>query len=105
MLLLKKYGCLVPEIVSSEFGVKLLGFLYKRLRWLSILLPGGLRKPVAKGTALKKPWSSRRPITKGIWGFPKIRGTILVVPIIMNLVFWVLYWGPPYFGKQPYYPQ
>ena len=30
-----------------------------------------------------------------IWGFPKIRGTILGVPIIRTIVFWGLYWGPP----------
>ena len=30
-----------------------------------------------------------------IWGFPKIRGTILGVPIIRIIVFWGLYWGPP----------
>ena len=30
-----------------------------------------------------------------IWGFPKIRGTILGVPIIRTIVFWSLYWGPP----------
>ena len=40
-------------------------------------------------------------ILKPKWGFPKIRGTILGVPIIRTLVFWVLYWGPPYFGNQP----
>ena len=30
-----------------------------------------------------------------LWGFPKIRGTILGVPIIRTIVFWGLYWGPP----------
>ena len=30
-----------------------------------------------------------------IWGFPKIRGTILGVPIIRTIVFWGLYWGSP----------
>ena len=30
-----------------------------------------------------------------IWGFPKIRGTILGVPIIRTIVFGGLYWGPP----------
>ena len=30
-----------------------------------------------------------------IWRFPKIRGTILGVPIIMTIVFWGLYWGSP----------
>ena len=29
-----------------------------------------------------------------IWGFPKIRGTILGVPITRTIVFWGLYWGP-----------
>ena len=31
---------------------------------------------------------------KCIWGFPKIRGTILGVPVIRTMVFWGLYWGP-----------
>ena len=34
-----------------------------------------------------------------IWGFPKIRGTILGVPIIRIIVFWGLYWGPPILGN------
>ena len=34
-----------------------------------------------------------------IWGFPKIRGTFLGVPIIRNIVYWGLYWGSPIFGK------
>ena len=30
------------------------------------------------------------------WGFPKIRGTLLLgVPIIRTILFWGLYWGPP----------
>ena len=32
-------------------------------------------------------------------GFPKIRGTILGVPIVRTLVFLGLYWGPPILGK------
>ena len=28
------------------------------------------------------------------WWFPKIRGTILRIPIIRIIVFWGLYWGP-----------
>ena len=28
-----------------------------------------------------------------IWGFPKIGGTILGVPMIRTIVFWGLYWG------------
>ena len=34
-----------------------------------------------------------------IWGFPKIRGTFLGVPIIRTIVFRVLYWGPPILGN------
>ena len=34
-----------------------------------------------------------------IWGFPKIRGTILGVPIIRIIVFGGLYWGPPILGN------
>ena len=33
------------------------------------------------------------------WGFPKIRGTILGVPIIRIIIFWGLYWGPPNSGN------
>ena len=29
------------------------------------------------------------------WGLPKIRGTILGVPITRTIIFWGLYWGPP----------
>ena len=31
--------------------------------------------------------------------FPKIRGTFLGVPIIRNIVFWGLYWGPLILGN------
>ena len=35
-----------------------------------------------------------------IWGFPKIRGTILgVLMIIRIVVFWCLYWGPLIWGN------
>ena len=34
------------------------------------------------------------------WGFPKIRGTILGVPIIRTIVFWGIL-GSHYFGKPP----
>ena len=34
-----------------------------------------------------------------MWGFHKIRGTILRAPIIRSIVFWVLYWGLPVLGK------
>ena len=32
-------------------------------------------------------------------GFPKIRGTFLVVPIIRLIVFWGLYWCPLVLGN------
>ena len=44
--------------------------------------------------------------TKGTkWGFPKIRGTILGVPIIRTMVFWGLYWGPPILGNYQIWPE
>ena len=41
------------------------------------------------------------PILLGfdIWGFPKIRGTSLGVPIIRIILFWGLYWGPLILGN------
>ena len=36
---------------------------------------------------------------KQIRGFPKIRGTILGVPIIRTIIFWGLYWGPLILGN------
>ena len=38
-----------------------------------------------------------------IWGFPKIRGTILGVPIIRIIIYWGLYWGPPILGNYHIY--
>ena len=40
-----------------------------------------------------------RWVKGSIWGFPKIRGTILGVPIIKIIVFWGLYWGPFILGN------
>ena len=34
-----------------------------------------------------------------MWGFPKIMGTFLGVPIIRSIVFWGLYWGPLILGN------
>ena len=34
-----------------------------------------------------------------IWGFPKIRGTLLGVPIIRTIVFGGLYWGSSFWGN------
>ena len=34
-----------------------------------------------------------------IWGFPKIMGTSLGVPIIRIIVYWALFWGPLILGN------
>ena len=39
-----------------------------------------------------------------VWGFPKIRGTVLGVPIIRTIVLWSLYWGPLILGNYLYSP-
>ena len=39
------------------------------------------------------------PFLRLIWGFPKIRGTFLGVPIIRTIVFWGLHWGPLILGN------
>ena len=48
-------------------------------------------------------WSKKEIVEKKmettIWEFPKIRGTILGVPIIRTIVFWGLYWGPLILGN------
>ena len=36
---------------------------------------------------------------KNVRHFPKIRGTLLGVPIIRTIVFWGLYWGPLILGN------
>ena len=33
------------------------------------------------------------------WGFLKIRGTILAVPIIRIIIFWGPHWDPPIYGN------
>ena len=37
-----------------------------------------------------------------IWGFPKIRGTFLVGPLLRMIVFWGTILRSPYFGKLPF---
>ena len=43
--------------------------------------------------------SLAQPKKGNIWGFPKIRGTFLGVPIIRTVVYLGLYWGPPILGN------
>ena len=47
-----------------------------------------------RGFQKPKPYT---PNSKG--GFPKIRDTILGVPIVRTIVFWGLYWGPLILGN------
>ena len=44
-------------------------------------------------------WRQRCLHGMHIWGFPKIKGTILGIPIIRTIVFRGLYWGPPILGN------
>ena len=44
-------------------------------------------------------WATHRDM----WGFPKIRGTILEVPIIRIVIFGGLYWGTPILGNYHVY--
>ena len=37
--------------------------------------------------------------TSKSWGFPKIKHTMLGVPVIRTLVSWDLYWSPTILGK------
>ena len=39
------------------------------------------------------------PLLQLLWGFPKIRGTFLRIPIIRTIVYLDLYWGPPILGN------
>ena len=55
------------------------------------LLPASL----GVGTLAHVPCVSGNPI----WGFPKIRGTLLGVLIIRIIVFWGLHWGPLILGN------
>ena len=43
----------------------------------------------------------RKDRTITMWGFPKIGGTILGVPIKSTIVFWDLHWGPPISRNYP----
>ena len=45
------------------------------------------------------------PLIGDIWGFPKIRGTLLGVPIIRTYSILGSTLGSPYFGKLPYGPK
>ena len=38
-------------------------------------------------------------VVKAYMGFPKIRSTLLGVPIIRTIVYWGLHWGPLILGN------
>ena len=46
------------------------------------------------------PWAS----LKLKWGFPKIMGTFLGVPVIRIVVYWGLYWVPLFWETTKYQP-
>ena len=59
-------------------------------------------KKARNSVVIAKPAQSSQITTEPaahIWGFPKIRGIILGVPIIRIIIYWGLYWGPPTLGK------
>ena len=43
--------------------------------------------------------TSEVPKIRVIWGFPKIMGTLLGLPIKRTIVFGCLYWGSPILGN------
>ena len=53
------------------------------------------RFPHCLGSSIQRP----RILSISIWGFPKIRGTFLGVPVLRILVFWGLYRGPLILGN------
>ena len=53
-------------------------------------------KPCSVGLTERILWPKPTAVTRG---FPKIRGTILGVPIIRTIAFWGLYWGPLILGN------
>ena len=55
-----------------------------------------LELALGEGTADKQPQVYS---TVALWGCPKIRGTLLGVPMIRIIVLWDLYWGPLILGS------
>ena len=63
---------------------------------------GGSVGTITVGTLpVRKSSCKRVPVCSWgtMWGFPKIRGTILGVPIIRTIVLSGLYWGPLNLGN------
>ena len=44
-------------------------------------------------------WTMEKKVEATIWGFPKIRGTFLGVPIRRTIKYWGLYWSPLVLGN------
>ena len=52
-----------------------------------------------------KDLGTQRDVSKLKWGFPKIRGTILGVPLLGIVIFWGLSWGPLILGNYQIIPE
>ena len=63
-----------------------------------------VREPFTQNLKFKSELSFARPGSVSIWRFPKIRGTILGVPIIRTIVYWGLYWGALVLGSYHIHP-
>ena len=79
------------------------GQSYKVNRWLLVGMPQSARASSQRCMVHRstKPLLGAQNQGPPIWGFPRIRGTILMlgVPIIRIIVFWGPYWGPPVYGN------
>ena len=84
------------------------GFRFSQLVVLGIVWPQSLSNPVNRsrwGFGTLNPLEVRERMASGcrelmtIWGFPKIRGTILGVPILRIIVYWGLYWSTLILGN------
>ena len=101
-----RLGLRVPKAILSRLKHHIAQYI-KPMAWVV-----GLSKPQTQepctypwatehlgGCEIKDTWNSSDYHVKAIWGFPKIRGTILGVPIIKSIVFGGLYWGPLILGN------
>ena len=68
----------------------LVGHFPPRPGYSHTVLPSVFERDLACGSVGS--WGTWTPMSREI---PKIRGAMLVVPIIRITVYWGLYWGPP----------
>ena len=105
--------CTPPTPTQAFFSFPLLPHVVAGLARIFFFAPppipegrGGLAQPQSLPEAsVEHPQSlpeCRRDLLESClikWGFPKIRGTILGVPIIRTILYWGLYWVPPILGN------